>query len=118
VTTFGGFYNFLVTRKNVDGFLRIQQAASEIYQSHGAIEETLALINHEAKYGYIPSTKEINTEEDEEIFVSFSLFPNKTDHDKVMEKIDSDPRIDRLYQEMTGMVDIDRVLRGEFKRVV
>jgi uncharacterized protein YbaA (DUF1428 family) len=119
VNVFTVVYIFLVPRKNVDKFLRIQQAASEIYRSHGALEEeTFALVNHEAKYGCVPFTKGIDVGEDEEVFVSLSRFPDKTHHDQVMVKIDSDPRIDQLYREINGVVEVGRVLRGEFERVV
>ena len=116
---FSVIYIYRVPQKNVDEFLRIQKAAGEIYRDYGSLEEeTLALTNLEAKYGCAPFLYAVEVEKDEDIFVSLSRFRDKAHHDHVMAQIDSDTQIDRLYQEITGLIDIRRVLRGEFERVI
>jgi uncharacterized protein YbaA (DUF1428 family) len=112
-------YIFRVPRKNVEAFLRIQGEASEIYLRYGSLgEETLASTGSVAKYGCIPFFNTVELNEDEDIFLSISHFRDKAHHDQVMAQIDLDPNIDRLYREITNLVDIDRVVRGEFKQVI
>jgi hypothetical protein len=38
-------------------------------------------------------------------------------HDTVMEKIDTDKEIEELYNEITKVIDVRRVVRGEFEKV-
>lgn len=48
---------------------------------------------------------------------SVSTFNNKLHHDIVMEEVDADHRIEELYNEMFNVIDMSRVVRGEFKKV-
>ena len=111
-------YVFSVPRKNVDKFLRVQHEASKIYLSYGALEDaTYASIDNVSKYGCETIENAVRIRDDEQVFINFARFLDKTHHDSVMVTVDSDPRIDSLYQEFTGFIDIHRVLRGEFERV-
>lgn len=116
---FTSIYIYRVPRKNVDAFLRVQQEAAEIYQRYGALaDETFAPVNLEAKYGCMSFGDTLSVGEDEEVFVSLSRFRDRAHHDEVMAQADSDERISELYDEVTTLIDIGRVVRGEFERVV
>lgn len=116
---FTSIYIYRVPRKNVDAFLRIQQEAAEIYQRYGTLDdETFAPVNIEAKYGCVSFSDILDVEEDEEVFIGISRFRDRAHHDQVMSQVDSDERISDLYGEVTKLLDINRVVRGEFERVV
>lgn len=116
---FTSIYIYRVPRKNVDAFLRIQQEAAAIYQRYGALaDETYAPVNLEAKYGCVPFSEVLDVEEDEVVLIGFSRFRDRAHHDQVMSQVDSDERISDLYGEVTKLLDINRVVRGEFERVV
>ncbi len=116
---FNVIYIYCVPRENEAEFLRIQNEAGDIYRSYGSlVEETLVLTSHEPKYGCVSFSDAVDVRNDEKIFVSLSEFKEKAHHDDVMRRIDSDPRIDLLFQEMSGLIDLNRVIRGEFTTAV
>lgn len=116
---FTSIYVYRVPRKNVEAFLRVQQEAAAIYQRYGALDdETLAPINLAAKYGCIAFSDAFDVGKDEEVLIGVSRFRDRAHHDKVMAQVDSDDRIGELYDKVTALLDIGRVVRGEFERVV
>jgi uncharacterized protein YbaA (DUF1428 family) len=116
---FTSVYIYRVPHKNVDAFLRVQQEAAAIYQRYGAVDdETFAPVNLEEKYGCVSFLDILDVEEDEEVFISLSRFRDRAHHDKVMAQVDADEQISELYDEVTTLIDISRVVRGAFERVV
>lgn len=59
----------------------------------------------------------VELHENETLMCSVSTFISKHHHDMVMEKVDSDVRIEELYTEMFNVIDMSRVVRGEFEKV-
>ena len=116
---FTSIYIYRVPRENVDAFLRIQREAAAIYESYGALaDETYAPVDLKAKYGCVPIFEALDLGEDKEVFIGISRFRDRAHHDQVMSQVDSDERISDLYNEVTKLLDINRVVRGEFERVV
>jgi uncharacterized protein YbaA (DUF1428 family) len=119
LNVFNVIYNYRVPQKVEEEFLHIQSKASEIYRSYGSLEqETFVLTNQKLKFRCVPFSNVIDVDDDERVFVSLSRFRGKAHHDDVMRQIDSDLRIDRLFQEITGLIDLNRVIRGEFENVI
>jgi len=116
---FTSIYIYRVPRENVDAFLRIQQEAAAIYKRYGALaDETYAPVNLEAKYRCVSFSDALDVGEDEVVFIGISRFRDRAQHDQVMSQVDSDGRISDLYNEVTKLLDINRVVRGEFESVV
>lgn len=112
-------YLFRVPRPNVAAFSRVQSEAGEIYKRYGALDdETLAPDNLEANYGCSGFSSVVELREDEELFVGLSRFQNRAHHDEVMSKVDADAHINDLYAEMLTLLDMSRVVRGEFERTI
>ena len=112
-------YIYRVPRDNVAAFLCVQREAAAIYCQYGALgDETFGPCNLEAKYGCMPFPAAFELEEGEDVFVSLSRFRDLAHHDEVMSRVDADDRIGELYEQVTGLLDIRRVMRGEFERVV
>jgi len=116
---FISIYIYRVPRENVDVFLRVQREAAEIYRRCGAIhDETFAPVNLEAKYGCAGFTGAFDIRDGEEVFIGLSSFHDRPHHDTVMAQVDRDERINELYEEVANLLDVGRVVRGEFERVV
>ncbi len=112
-------YFYRVPKKNIEDFLQIQKKSAEIYKKNGAIDDwTFGPENLKPKYGCISFQKEISLDADEELFFSLSLFKSREDHDKIMSLVDSDPSIEKLYNEVCHLLDLSKVVRGEFNRLV
>lgn len=116
---FTSIYIYPVPRENVDAFLLVQREAATIYQQYGALDdETYAAVDLDSKYGCGAFVDVFDIKDDEEVFIGFSRFRDRAHHDEVMAKVDSDQRINELYDKVTTLLDVGRVVRGEFERVV
>ncbi|QBD77351.1 DUF1428 family protein [Ktedonosporobacter rubrisoli] len=116
---FTSIYLYRVPKAQVDAFLQIQREAAQIYRSYGALDDvTFVASNLEAKYGCLAFDETFPVGADEVVLISLSSFLDRFHHDEVMSKVDVDERIDELYQQVTTLLDIGRVIRGEFEQVV
>ena len=112
-------YLFRVPKPNVTAFSRVQHEAGEIYRRYGALDdETLAPSKLGAAYGCAGFSDVTELKEDEELFIGLSRFRDRTHHDEVMAKVDADAQINDLYVEMLTLIDMSRVVRGEFEGVL
>jgi uncharacterized protein YbaA (DUF1428 family) len=116
---FASVYIYRVPRESVQAFLRVQRQAAKITRQYGALDdETWGPVDLAAKYGCSAFGDSLTVAQGEDVFLGLSRFRDEAHHDEVMQQIDSDPRINELYDELTGLLDVRRVVRGEFERVV
>ncbi|MBK7890318.1 MAG: DUF1428 family protein [Bdellovibrionales bacterium] len=116
---FAALYFYKIPKDRIDQFLSIQRQAADIYRRYGAIDDaTFASSNLAARYGCASLLSEIALESNEELFFSVSLFESKENHDLIMLQLDRDPEISSLYDETCKVMDVSRILRGEFNRIV
>lgn len=116
---YSSIYIFRVPRGDLEAFLTMQTEAARIYKKHGAIDDVTYLQdNLEEKYGCASFKDLLGSEKDELILIGISMFRNKEHHDKTMESIDSDRRINELYDEVADLLDLGTAIRGEFSRVL
>ncbi len=111
-------YIYPVPDKSIDEFLRIQREAEKIYLRYGTIsDQTFSLENLEPKYSCIPFSKAVTLDKGEQAYLSITTFESSNHHDEVMKKVDADPKIDRLYSEVEKVINVSRIVRGEFNLV-
>jgi uncharacterized protein YbaA (DUF1428 family) len=116
---YASIYFFRVPVDRLDAFLRIQREAAEIELGYGALEDaTFLAANLERKYGLAGFSDVIPLRRDEVLAIEVARFRDLAHHDAVMARVDVDPRIEALYEELTGLLDVRRLLRGEFERVI
>ena len=116
---FTSLYFYRVPKQNIETFLDIQKKSAEIYRKYGAIDDwTFGPDNLAVKYGCTSFLKEISINTDEALFFSLSLFKSKEEHDRIMAAIDHDPEIGVLYDQACKTMEISKVIRGEFNRLV
>jgi uncharacterized protein YbaA (DUF1428 family) len=112
-------YVYFVQRENIEPFLKVQRETADIVRRYGALDDaTFAEVDLKAKYATIAFGNKFNLNPGEKVFVGVSSFRNREHHDEVMAKVDEDERIDELYRRITTVLDVRRVVRGEFKRLV
>jgi uncharacterized protein YbaA (DUF1428 family) len=111
-------YIHRVRRENVSSFLRIQKEAASLYKKYGALDdETFKPSNLESRYGCISFPDALSVKDDELILFSITRFRNRSHEGQVMAKVKSDKRINELYDRVTRLIEINRVVRGEFELV-
>lgn len=90
-----------------------------IYKAHGAVEDiTYAPADLTPKYGCTGFPEALAPAPDEVILVEITSFRDRAHHDEVMARVDADERVLALYREVSGIIDVARVVRGEFDRAV
>jgi uncharacterized protein YbaA (DUF1428 family) len=111
-------YLYPVLKDKKDRFIEINKKAALIYKEFGAVEdETFQGTFIDAIYGCKGMESSVDLHENETLMCSVSTFNNKHHHDMVMEKVDCDRRIEELYNDMIKVIDMSRVVRGEFEKV-
>ena len=111
-------YLYPVLKQNKKRFIEINKMASLIYKEYGAIkDDTYQSTFIDAIYGCKGMDSSVELQENETLMCSVSTFNNKHHHDVVMEEVDADHRIEELYNEMLNVIDMSRVVRGEFEKV-
>jgi uncharacterized protein YbaA (DUF1428 family) len=116
---YAAIYVYVVPCENVARFLEIQREAAEICLRYGAIDDlTFAPTNLDAKYGCSPFGGVVPLQPSERLFISVGKFRDRAHHDEVMTRVDRDPRINELNYEIVRLLDVSRITRGEFQRIV
>lgn len=111
-------YLYPVLKQKKEQFIEINKKASIIYKEYGAIEDdTYQSTFIDAMYGCKGIESSVELQDNETLMCSVSMFSNKHHHDIVTERVDSDHRIEELYTEMIKVIDMSRVVRGEFEKV-
>jgi uncharacterized protein YbaA (DUF1428 family) len=109
-------YVYPVARKNTSAFLRIQREAGDLYKNYGAVDdETFGPANLEPKYGCEAFPELLNLKQDETVFFSITRFRDRAHQDQVMSSVNVDKRINELYNQVSELIDLSRVIRGEFE---
>lgn len=116
---FTALYFYRVPTGKIEQFLAIQRASAEVYRKYGAVDDwTFGPENLEGKYGCSSFLKEISVAPGEVLFFSLSLFKSKEDHDQIMSEVDEDAEIAALFKQVCETIDISKVIRGEFNRLI
>jgi hypothetical protein len=108
------FYLFRVQRKNVDRFLQIAGDAGVIYRQHGAVATAiLRLTDGSDKYGCLGLAGQVQTSPEEQLFLGIDSFRDAEQLRTLTARIDSDPRIQKLFKEIQEVVDLRKAIRWE-----
>jgi hypothetical protein len=107
-----------IPRGHAERFLRLEQAAEAIYREYGGLgNEILAPVNLEASYGCAAFGAVLDLAADEALYIVLDHFHDRAHYEGVMGQANADARIEALFQEFAQLVDVRRIVRGEFARV-
>jgi uncharacterized protein YbaA (DUF1428 family) len=116
---YSSIYIYPVPAGREDEFLEIQREALEIYRAAGAIDDaTYRPVMVDDRYGCLGFGHAVELRDGERVWISVSFFRDREHHDAVMAHVDADERIDQLFERIQQVVDVGRVVRGEFERAV
>ena len=108
-------YLYPVPEGKKEQFLKINRDAERIYKEYGAIEsETFAATSIQPEYGCAGMVSAVELLEGEVLMLEINRYNSKSHHSEVLENVDQDDRIGKLYKQMTYVIDIGRTVRGEF----
>ena len=107
-------YLYPVLEENKEQFLKINREAELIYREYGAIEsETYSAASIEPEYGCARMESAVELRETEVLMLEINRYHNKVHHSQVMEKDDNDVQIEKIFNQMTKVIDVSRTVRGE-----
>ena len=110
---------FRVPAEKEAAILRVLGDAAVVVIECGATAcEVFALKDAPAKYGCRPIGEAFGAGAGERGYLELMWFRDWAHCDEVMARLDADPRIGSLYDELTSLIDIGTVARGELEREI
>ncbi len=110
-------YIYRIRKAQRNEFLETMRKARDIYRKHGARGEELFVLHDKmSKYGLTGLWEVLSTKEDEEIWIGLDRYDSLEHCSKVIERVDADPEIDPLYEQIVRLVgSTPRIIRAEFE---
>jgi uncharacterized protein YbaA (DUF1428 family) len=106
-----------IHREHVEIFLRNERSAGAIYREYGGLgNEILLPVNIDPGYGCAAYGATLDLAPDEVVCIVLDRFRDRDHYEAVMARVNADPRIDAIFGEFKQLVDLRRVVRGEFER--
>lgn len=68
----------------------------------------------EAQYGCLGFDSAVELKDHEVLMMEINRYRDKNHQVEVLSQVDTDPKIDALYNDMIQVIDIGRTVRGEF----
>ena len=111
-------YVLPVPKKNLAAYRRMALKAGKIWREHGALEfRECAGDDLNMKWAVsFPST--IKLKPGETVVFSWIVFKSRADRDRVNKKVMKDPRLAKMMELGTALVDSKRMVYGGFKTLV
>ncbi len=107
-----------IPRRHIDAFLRIERAADAVYREYGGHgNEILSPVNLDPSYGCAAFGAALDVATDEAIYVVLDRFDDRAHYEQMMARVNADARINALFDEFGHLVDVRRIVRGEFERL-
>src|SRR5690606_18879351 len=108
-------YLYPVSEDNKGQFLTINRAAERIYKEYGALEsDTFEAVSIQPEYGCAGMISAVELREGEILMLEINRYRSKAHQREVLEKVDQDEEIGKLYDQMVKVIEIGRTVRGEF----
>ncbi|MEK3766116.1 DUF1428 family protein [Solibacillus sp. FSL K6-4121] len=109
-------YLYPVPEENKEQFLKINREAERIYKEYGALEsDTYTATSIQPGYGCLGMISSVELRENEILMMEINRYHHKEHHSQVLEKVDNDEQIEKLYNQVVKVIDLSRTVRGEFE---
>jgi hypothetical protein len=103
----------------VEEVLAILERAAERYDQLGFSGcEAYKAVDLYPKYGCSPLPTSLDLREGEVVLVELNHFEDAEHHALAMDRVNGGGTINALHEQMVQLVDMDRIVRGEFSRVL
>lgn len=100
----------------IDRVISIHQQAGLLYKQLGARNvEVLLLVDGAPKYGCLGLADAVPLEAGERLIMVMDYFDNEDTYLSVSKIADEDSAVSELFNELSAIVDISRIVRAEFE---
>lgn len=107
-----------VPKNNVNEYKRWAKVAARVWLDHGAIDYVECMADDVQKGEVTSFPQSVKLKAGEVVFFSFITYKSKTDRDRIMKKVMSDPRLADYMDPEKMPFDGMRMFWGGFKPVV
>lgn len=106
-----------IPKKNVDDYKKLARKGAKLWKEFGALEyvETVADDTPWGKRTSFP--RSVERKNSETVVFAWITYKSKADRDRIMKKVMTDPRMEKLGEEM-GYIDGARMIFGGFEVIV
>ena len=112
-------YVHRVPRDRKGILLEILREAASVYAELGVSGcQVFEATDLSARYGCSTFPGSMDVGPGETILVELNHFRDREHHDRTMEAVNRDETINALYERFTKVLDVGRVVRGEFSQVL
>lgn len=112
-------YIYRVKKENIESFIDINEKASEIYLANGALEDTTYRADDiNGDHGCAGLKEMIDIKDDEVVFFGQTVFRNRSHCEAVMEHVNNDKKIKKLFKDMAAIIDLSKVVTASFSKAV
>jgi uncharacterized protein YbaA (DUF1428 family) len=108
-----------VPKKNVKQYLSIAKKAGKVWKDHGALDYCEAIADDVKPGKWTSFPRSVKLKKNETVIFSYILYKSRAHRDRVLKKVMSDPRLDKMMKDPKNMpFDGKRMIWGGFKTAI
>jgi len=111
-------FSFPIPSDSLNDYMRLAEAAAEIWKEHGALEYHEYVGDDMNLKGTRSFVDLLTAGEDETIVFGWVVFDSRETRDRANEKVAADPRMARLVESTNSNFDAGRMAYGGFRSLV
>lgn len=107
-----------VPKKKVDAYKKMAKKAGKIWMEYGALNFFECMADDIPKGKVTSFPMSVKLKKGEVVFFSFITYKSRAHRDRVLKKVMSDPRLEKMMEGKDMPFDAKRMIWGGFKPVV
>lgn len=107
-----------VPRRKLADYRRIARAAGKIWREYGALEYRECMADDMQAGPMTSFPQAVKLKKNEVVWFSWIVYKSRKDRDRIIRKVMSDPRIEKMISPKNMPFDMKRMVYGGFKVVV
>ena len=104
--------------KNRAAYLRMARRAGKVWREHGALEYVEAIADDVKPGKWTSFPRSVKLKKNETVVFSYILYKSRAHRDRVLKKVMSDARLDKMMDPKAMPFDAKRMIWGGFKTAV
>lgn len=105
-----------VPSNSIPRVFAIHRQTAQLYKQLGAVDVEISLLaDGSAKYGCLGLNCAVPLTAGEQLMMVVDSFTNKESYSRASKTADKDSAISNLFEELSALVDISRIVRAEFE---
>jgi uncharacterized protein YbaA (DUF1428 family) len=107
-----------VPKKNVKKYLAIAKKAGRVWKDHGALDYCEAIADDVQPGKWTSFPRSVKLKKNETVIFSYIVYKSRAHRDRVLKKVMSDPRLDKMMDPKAMPFDAKRMIWGGFKAAI